>query len=187
MRLILGYFLFQDVNLGLLATGFGLLQLPKMPELKNADTSGFVPEDVDTNSISFKDKQREAARQDKLATFKETGVWPSKKASKGMKKKSEPWAQTKARKAEKKEKKILRKKKKEELKEKGIAVVTKKRKRGVSAEDLQELANDIALMKKLKKKKVCSKIWVYLSFYYLLSSKKSYLLFSSIFIIDFGD
>lgn len=143
----------KDVNLALLATGFGLLQLPKMPELRNVDTSGFVPADIDMNSISFKDKQRESSRQSKLATFKETGKWPCKKASKANMKKSEPWALTKARKAEKKEKKMLRKQKKEELKAKGV-VATKKRKRGVSAEDLQELAKDIALMKKLKKKKI---------------------------------
>lgn len=123
-----------------------------MPELKNTDNSGFVAEDIDINSISYKDKQKETSRLGKLATFKETGVWPSKQQNKSRQKKSEPWAVSKARKEEKKEKRNLRKKKKAELKEKGIP--TKKRKRAVTAEELQELASDIALMKKLKKKKV---------------------------------
>ncbi|KAK3927106.1 putative ATP-dependent RNA helicase DDX55-like protein [Frankliniella fusca] len=146
----------KDVNLGLLATGFGLLQLPKMPELKNSDTSGFVPEEIDFNSIAFKDKQREAARQGKLSSYKETGVWPSKKNSKATHKKSEPWALSKARKEERKEKKKQRKKRKEELRAQGVTP-TKKRKRGISAEDIKDLADDIALMKKLKKKKISEK------------------------------
>lgn len=124
-----------------------------MPELKNADTSGFVPEEVDLNNISFKNNERETSRQKKLATFKETGVWPSKKNQNRPKKQSEPWSIAKANKEERKEKKRLRKEKKAELKAKGIE--TKKRKKGVTDEEYQELANDIALMKKLKKKKVC--------------------------------
>ncbi|KAE8746690.1 hypothetical protein FOCC_FOCC006673 [Frankliniella occidentalis] len=146
----------KDVNLGLLATGFGLLQLPKMPELRKADTSGFVPDVIDFNTIAFKDKQREAARQGKLTSYRETGVWPSKKNAKMSQKKSEPWAQSKARKEERKEKKNLRKKKKEELKAQGVAP-TKKRKRGICAEDIKDIADDIALMKKLKKKKISEK------------------------------
>lgn len=145
--------LFIDLDLASLATGFGLLQLPKMPELKNADTSGFVPEVVDLNNISFKNNERETSRQKKLATFKETGVWPSKKNQNRPKKQSEPWSIAKANKEERKEKKRLRKEKKAELKAQGIE--TKKRKKGVTDEEYQELANDIALMKKLKKKKVC--------------------------------
>ena len=109
-----------------------------MPELRNTDTSGFVSENIDINSISYKDKQREASRLEKLATFKETGVWPSKKQNKSAPKKSEPWAISKARKEEKKEKRDLRKKKKAELKEKGIS--TKKRKRPVTAEELPSVS-----------------------------------------------
>lgn len=141
----------KDLDLASLATGFGLLRLPRMPELKDADTSGFIPEELDLNSIAFKNKERETARQNKLTTFKETGVWPSKKQRK-TKKQTEPWSIAKALKEERKEKRKLRKEKKAELKAKGIE--TKKRKKGVTPEELQELANDIALMKKLKKKKI---------------------------------
>lgn len=57
-----------------MAAGYGLLQLPKMPELKNRDTSDFpIVEDFDFNSIPYKDKYREAARQLKLKQFLNTG------------------------------------------------------------------------------------------------------------------
>ncbi|XP_034235584.1 ATP-dependent RNA helicase DDX55 [Thrips palmi] len=142
----------KDLDLASLATGFGLLRLPKMPELKDVDTSGFVQEDVDLNSIPFKNSEREASRQNKLTIYKETGKWPSKNQQRSHKKQTEPWSIAKARKEERKEKRRLRKVKKAELKAQGIE--TKKRKKGLTAEELEELKNDVALMKKLKKKKI---------------------------------
>jgi len=43
-----------DLDLGHLATGFGLLHLPKMPELKDRDVSNFDPVIMDYSTISFK-------------------------------------------------------------------------------------------------------------------------------------
>jgi len=43
-----------DLDLGRLATGFGLLHLPRMPELKDKDFPNFEPVVMDYNSISFK-------------------------------------------------------------------------------------------------------------------------------------
>jgi len=43
-----------DLDLGRLATGFGLLHLPKMPELKDRDMSNFEPVVMDYSTISFK-------------------------------------------------------------------------------------------------------------------------------------
>lgn len=65
--------------------------------------------------------------------------------------KTQAWEQTKQMKQEKKEKR----KKRKEVKKKMIAEGknTKKRKT-VTKEELQELASDIALLKKLKKRKI---------------------------------
>jgi len=43
-----------DLDLGRLATGFGLLHLPRMPELKDKDFPNFEPVVMDYNTISFK-------------------------------------------------------------------------------------------------------------------------------------
>lgn len=43
-----------DLDFGRLAVGFGLLTLPKMPELKNRKTDFFKPLDIDLNTIAYK-------------------------------------------------------------------------------------------------------------------------------------
>ena len=59
---------FASLNLGLLATSFSLLRLPKMPELRDKKLN-FVPAgpEVNIHAIPFKDKARESARQKRLA------------------------------------------------------------------------------------------------------------------------
>jgi ATP-dependent RNA helicase DDX55/SPB4 len=42
------------LNLGQLATGFGLLKMPRMPELKGKEITNFVEEAIDTNKITYK-------------------------------------------------------------------------------------------------------------------------------------
>lgn len=65
---------FQDLPLAAVAVAYGLLQLPKMPEFKNQDTSGFPKiDDLDLNEIPYKDKQRECVRQEKLKEYQNTG------------------------------------------------------------------------------------------------------------------
>ena len=61
---------FASLNLGHLATSMALLRLPKMPELRNHHkTIDFkpAPPSVNIHAIPFLDKQREAARQKRLA------------------------------------------------------------------------------------------------------------------------
>ncbi|EFA08391.1 putative ATP-dependent RNA helicase DDX55 homolog-like Protein [Tribolium castaneum] len=131
----------KEFPFGQVATSYGLLQLPKMPELKKYDSVGFEPLEIDLNTIPYKDKQREKARLQKLEIYQNTGSWPGK--PKIVKKPSEPWSLTKQKKNEKKEKRLKRKRAKE-----------KKRKSGLSEEDLAELAQDVALIKKCKKRKI---------------------------------
>ena len=54
------------MDLVALAHGFALVHLPKMPELKGVDTSGF-DNSIDSNSIPYKDKGREKERLKKLS------------------------------------------------------------------------------------------------------------------------
>lgn len=58
------HFIFRlnTLNMGSLARLFGLVRLPKMPELNNIKID-FEEEDIDMESIPFKDKQREKQRK----------------------------------------------------------------------------------------------------------------------------
>lgn len=133
----------KDLDFGGLATGFGLLKIPLMPELKGADVSGFREEEgVDLNRVGYLDADKEQRRQDKLKLWRETGENPFLK-----KKKTEKWSEAKGKKEE-------RKSKKEERKEKKTQAQKQKRKAAMSEEDLKDLADDIRLIKKFKKGKI---------------------------------
>jgi len=63
-------FRFASLDLGLLATSFSLLRLPKMPELRdNKNIRNFTPAgpEINIHAISFQSKPRESARQKRLA------------------------------------------------------------------------------------------------------------------------
>ncbi|XP_060817298.1 probable ATP-dependent RNA helicase DDX55 homolog isoform X3 [Bombus pascuorum] len=140
----------KDIDLGKLAMGFGLLRMPRMPELKGKDLSNFQEEDTDINSITYSDKQKEKSRLEKLKIFRDTGVWP--KVQKRKCKQTEPWSENKKKKMEKQQNRKKRKEKK--MKQKMSENSTKKRKRKINEQDIKDLAKDIALIKKLKKKKI---------------------------------
>ncbi|XP_043253012.1 probable ATP-dependent RNA helicase DDX55 homolog [Colletes gigas] len=140
----------KDIDLGKLALSFGLLRMPRMPELKGRDTSAFEPENIDTNSIAYSNKQKEQHRLEKLKIFRDSGVWPTGRKCK--RKETESWSEAKKKKLDKQENRKKRKEKK--LKQKVSTNPTKKRKRKINEEDIEELAKDIALIKKLKKKKI---------------------------------
>ncbi|XP_046398961.1 ATP-dependent RNA helicase DDX55 [Ischnura elegans] len=140
----------KDLDLGKMAANYGLLHLPKMPELKNKDVSSFTPVNIHPNSIVYRDKQREEARQEKLRQFKETGKWPTKNKDGTRLKKTEAWSESKVKRQERK----LRKKELREKRQRAKASGVKRKANKITEEDLQELAKDIALLKKLKKKKI---------------------------------
>ncbi|KAH9322425.1 hypothetical protein KI387_017064, partial [Taxus chinensis] len=63
-------FRWKELEVGKLAMGYGLLQLPSMTELKRRafSTDGFVPvEGLDLGAIKYKDKAREKQRQNNIA------------------------------------------------------------------------------------------------------------------------
>ncbi|ALC47002.1 CG9630 [Drosophila busckii] len=144
----------KDLDLGKMATAYGLLQLPRMPEFKNYQGSGFIAPsfEFDLNKVAYKNVQKEQVRKQKLQTYEETGKWPGKQ--KLHMKRTESWDQTKKAKLDTKTKKELRKAKKERKRQAEAGGTKRKHKQKYTQEDLDELASDIRLFKRLKKNKI---------------------------------
>lgn len=142
----------KDLNICKLAYGFGLLKLPRMPELKGKDISSFRCVDIDFNKIKYLNKERQKSREEKLLKYLETGVWPGMKVKK-RKTPTVPWSESQQRKLNRKE----RKKRKKEVKWRKIEegkIKKKKRKNPLSEQEIQELMYDVALLKKHRKQKI---------------------------------
>jgi len=138
---------FASLDLGLLATSFCLLRLPKMPELRDVldRNKGHLPHftpagsEVDIFSIPYKDKVREVARQKRLQQELEAGG------------KNAKLIKAEQRKAEKEQK----------LKERRQLAVDKGRnpdkKRGKNAritDEWDDLAKEERLYKKMRRGKI---------------------------------
>uniref|UniRef100_A0A336MHP8 ATP-dependent RNA helicase n=1 Tax=Culicoides sonorensis TaxID=179676 RepID=A0A336MHP8_CULSO len=146
----------KDLDLGKIATSYGLLKLPKMPEMKSEFEETFQSpyKDIDLNSLQYKDKQKQASYDKKLGVYQETGEWPGKKIHK---KKTIAWEASKKERLDKKELKKRRQDARKLKKEKKMTLDEtreKKRKNKFSEEDLLELQRDIASIKKFKKQKI---------------------------------
>ncbi|KAL2458692.1 DEAD-box ATP-dependent RNA helicase 18 [Forsythia ovata] len=121
-------FRWKELEIGKLGMGFGLLQLPSVPEVKHysLSTEGFVPvEDIKVEEIKYKDKSREKQRKKNLQ---------AKRAAKEQEQK-----QKKSKAASNATTTVMRKK------------TAKQRRASQSAEDADELAREYRLLKKLKK------------------------------------
>ncbi|XP_040432414.1 ATP-dependent RNA helicase DDX55 isoform X2 [Cygnus olor] len=129
-------FRIKDLDFASLAKGFALLKMPKMPELRGKCFADFTPVAVNTDSIPFKDKNREKQRQKQLEQQRK-----ERQESGGKKKfiKNKSWSKQKAKKEKKKK-----------------ATAKRKREEGsdVDDEDMEELLNDTRLLKRLKKGKI---------------------------------
>uniref|UniRef100_A0A8D9BGP9 ATP-dependent RNA helicase n=2 Tax=Cacopsylla melanoneura TaxID=428564 RepID=A0A8D9BGP9_9HEMI len=150
----------KDLDLVSCALSFGLLRLPRMPELKNRKVEHFTAVDIDFNSIAYKNPQRETKRKKCLRVYEQTGEWPDAKfkgkgGDKGKRKKKQTvaWSEKKAKKEASQEKRAKRKEVKQMKEETGVGRKRKKRSE-VSEEELKEMAKDIGLLRKLKKKKI---------------------------------
>lgn len=129
-------FRLKDLDFAALARGFALLRMPKMPELRGKQFADFVPVDINTDTIPFKDKMREKQRQKLLEQQRR-----EKTENEGRRKfiKNKAWSKQKAKK--KKKKKMNEKRKREEGSD-------------IEDEDMEELLNDTRLLKKFKKGKI---------------------------------
>eukprot|EP01083_Nonionella_stella_P281879 959348_1 len=138
-------FRIASLDLGVLATSFCLLRLPKMPELRdkheklNFKSAG--PE-VDIFAIQYKDKNREKARQKRLAAELAAGGKNAKLI------KAEQRAAAKIQR-----KKDIRK----ENIEKGRNPNKRRGKQAMMYDEWDELAKEERLYKKLKQKKITEK------------------------------
>uniref|UniRef100_A0A4W2HXX3 ATP-dependent RNA helicase n=1 Tax=Bos indicus x Bos taurus TaxID=30522 RepID=A0A4W2HXX3_BOBOX len=130
-------FRLKDLDFASLARGFALLRMPKMPELRGKQFPDFVPVDVNTDTIPFKDKIREKQRQKQLLEQQRK----EKTENDGRRKfiKNKAWSKQKAKKEKKK--KLTEKRKREEGSD-------------MEDEDMEELLNDTRLLKKFKKGKI---------------------------------
>ncbi|KAL8152813.1 hypothetical protein V2J09_010573 [Rumex salicifolius] len=118
----------KELEVGKLAMGYGLLQLPRMREMKHDKLlmEGFSPvTNVNLEEIKFKDKFREKERRKKLAAMKDE---QTQKAMMPNPNKATPNGKV-----------VIRKK------------TAKQRRAAQSKEDDEELARDYRLLKKLKK------------------------------------
>ncbi|KAF9335555.1 ATP-dependent rRNA helicase spb4 [Podila minutissima] len=119
----------RDLDLGALARGYGLLRLPKMPELKNEKSGGgiegFVPAEIDMDKYKYQDKQKEAVRVKKLAEHKAKQAEKEKQAAlNGDSKKRKPinkasaWSEKQEAKERKLERQLKKQRKRDYLKRK---------------------------------------------------------------------
>ncbi|TKC50217.1 hypothetical protein EI555_000710 [Monodon monoceros] len=129
-------FRLKDLDFASLARGFGLLRMPRMPELRGKQFPDFVPVDVNTDTIPFKDKIREKQRRKLLEQQRK-----EKTENEGRRKfiKNKAWSKQKAKKEKKKKRNEKRKR------EEGS---------DIEDEDMEELLNDTRLLKKFKKGKI---------------------------------
>lgn len=145
----------KDLDLGNVATGYGLLRLPKMPEMKEKFKETFIgpSNTVNVNQLEYKNKHKQQAYEKKQEVYRETGEWPGKKTHK---KATEPWTEAKMKREVRKENRQKRQETKKTIKEQkanGLEV-PRKRKSKYTQEDLDELAKDIRAIKKFKKNKI---------------------------------
>ncbi|KAL1567844.1 DEAD-box ATP-dependent RNA helicase 18 [Salvia divinorum] len=123
-------FRWKDLEIGKLGMGYGLLQLPAMPEVRHysLSTQGFVPiEDIKLEDIKYKEKSREKQRKKNLVA-KQAAKVQKKQLSKATTNASSSVATSKK---------------------------TAKQRRAVqSTDDADELERDYRLLKKLKKGRI---------------------------------
>ncbi|XP_044189419.1 ATP-dependent RNA helicase DDX55 [Thunnus albacares] len=127
----------KDLDFAALARGFALLRLPKMPELRGKTFPDFAETTVDTETIRYKDKNREKQRRKMLAELKEKEGETFQHKKNFVRNKS--WSKQKSKKERRK--KTAAKRKHNEGSD-------------IDDEDMNEILNDTRLLKKLKKGRI---------------------------------
>lgn len=144
----------KDLDLNKLAMGFGLLKLPKMPELKaQKGGSEFIDEDIDWDTFKYADKNREAKRLRELKEYQEKTKTQPKPTQK--KKANAAWSNKQDAKDRKLKRKEIKQAKREYLKKQAQEEeANKKRELEEEEDDWEELANEERMYKKMKKGKL---------------------------------
>lgn len=145
-----------------MARGFALLRMPKMPELKGKTFPGFDGAALDTDTIRYKDKNREKLRQKMLAELKERPPLPKRNFIK-----NKSWSKQKTKTERRKKRSAKRKHEEvlwpfflilldesEALIYSRLTAVVCWQGSDVEDEDMKELLNDTRILKRLKKGKI---------------------------------
>lgn len=130
-------FRLADMDLGELGHAFALLRMPRMAEIKHAAVSlqSFSPSDVDPDTVKFKDKKREKQRQSVLRAKVLSSAAASDAADKSKKSASAA-------------------KRAESALEPARKMTAAKRRLKDFRQDTDDLADDYAMLKKLKRGKM---------------------------------
>ncbi|KAI0957463.1 hypothetical protein AcW1_005846 [Taiwanofungus camphoratus] len=158
-------FRIKDLDLIGVAKSFGLLRLPRMPELNHISTDTWQDADVDWDAYAYADKIREAKRLSDAEKLKAAALVTSKRrAERAEKKKTNAaWSNKAEKKVEKLKKKEKKDKKKTWLKaQAGGGIESKGLKRARSMlgipnekeedeDEWQELAREERMAKKVKR------------------------------------
>ncbi|KAG9317277.1 DEAD-domain-containing protein [Chiua virens] len=150
-------FRIKDLDLVGVAKSFGLLRLPRMPELKDVDKTGWENALLDWDAYAYADKAQEAKRresQSKLEVPKVTGETLAAKRKRNV-----SWSQQTANKAEKEKRKLKKDRKRQWLKTQATAnpdatIPAESRLADGSVndgDDWDELAKEERLAKKVRK------------------------------------
>ncbi|KAK7470621.1 ATP-dependent rRNA helicase spb4 [Stygiomarasmius scandens] len=161
-------FRLKDLDLVGVAKSFGLLRLPKMPELKDANTNEWTDAEVDWDCYTYRDKAQEEKRLKNLSKPSETdeAERKKKKAEREEKKKNNAaWSNKVVKKEERDKRKEKKDRKKKWLKEQAKATKSGtdlKRPReedddGDDAEDWDDLAREERMAKKVRKGEISQK------------------------------
>jgi len=129
----------RDINFGLLATGYALLEMPGMPETKNRKIVGFTPVSPDViKKIKYKNQLREKQRLEKL---KRPAPKPTRPTMYNHN--SKKFSKSRLDREEKKNKKRQKKMRKEQSKRMKF-----------DEDEEEELRRDAAMVKKEKNRKI---------------------------------
>jgi len=149
-------FRIKDLDLVGAAKSFGLLRLPRMPELKDADKTGWEDASLDWNAYAYADKAQEAKRRESQCKPKIQKETTETRAAK--RKRNAAWSQQAADQEEKEKRKLKRGRKREWLKSQAAANHSATPVKSQSAgdtrddeDDWDELAEEERLAKKVRK------------------------------------
>jgi ATP-dependent RNA helicase DDX55/SPB4 len=134
----------KELDFGLLANGFGLLQMPRMPELKGRNVGSFTASEEDLDSVPYKDKHREKQRLERKRKFEEAGQQADDSKKKRRKSDCVAWSKQKDKKSAKTKKKLQ----KEAIRQQTQSSML------FDQSDWEELSKEVTLLKKLKAKKI---------------------------------
>ncbi|KAF9221989.1 DEAD-domain-containing protein [Gyrodon lividus] len=153
-------FRMKDLDLVGVAKSFGLLRLPRMPELKDVDKTEWEDTQVDWDAYGYADKAQEAKRlqeRPKEEVSKETAEVRAAK-----RKRNASWSQQTENKAQKENRKLKKQRKRQWLKARagggGVqGEMTQKAEESEDVDDWDELAREERVAKKVRKGTVTQK------------------------------